>query len=338
MFASSTGVGVYNLSNGGVLSVGGAERIGRNNGGNGTFNQSGGTHTVTGDVTIAFDAGSTGTFNLSGGSLEAANMIVNNGGTLNYSGGSLSLGGGAGTLTNNVGGKVNLTGVGTRTVDANVVNDGTFHVSNTIAEYTGTFTNNGAYISDPSTSIYDGDLLVLTDGYLTGGSGDLFVINAAFFNSSTQNILWSTGQSSLEFDDGTHDLSLAGLDLGAVFAGYGDNFAWGTFELDSGAGLLVTDGNGANASTALYAGVFLLADGIGQLSSISSDYNIYYDPNLAGNAYLNDLTYAFGSGTGHLIPIGEAPPPVPEPATILLLLIGLLLLEMHRRRVVRIRA
>ncbi len=90
------------------------------NDGTGTFDQSGGTHTVA--TTLSVGANSTGTYNLAGGDLSAAS--VDNKGTINYSAGSVALGGGTGTLTNNVDGTVNFSGTGTRVVNGNLTNSG----------------------------------------------------------------------------------------------------------------------------------------------------------------------------------------------------------------------
>jgi hypothetical protein len=118
----------------------------------------------------------------------------------------------------------------------------------------------------------------------------------------------------LVFDgSGTEQLTLAGTDKGASAAGYDDNFSWGTVELNSGVALAI----GSDAGRALYAGLFILDGGLTQLANISSAANIYYDPGLAGNAYLHGETYAFGSGGGQLLAA------VPEPATSMMWLAGL---------------
>src|SRR5207244_8489985 len=115
---------------------------------------------------------------------------------------------------------------------------------------------------------------------------------------------------------------------GALYDGYADNYAWGTVELAASAGLSITaPGNGA-----LYAGVFALDGGLGQLASIMSDYNIYYDPLLAGNSYLHGQTYAL-TGAGFLIPTA-----VPEPEIYASLLAGFGLIGFLARRRKRLRS
>ena len=86
--SGTSAVGVYNMSNGATLSVGGSEYVG--NAGTGTFNQSGGTHSVVGTLYVQPGTAATGAFNLSGGSLSAGAMI--NQGTFSQTGGSLTSG------------------------------------------------------------------------------------------------------------------------------------------------------------------------------------------------------------------------------------------------------
>ncbi len=67
----------------------------------------------------------------------------------------------------------------------------------TVAEYTGSFTNNGAYQNDLSTNVFNG-LTVGTNGYLIGSSGDVFKMQGDFYNNSISG-LWATSAVMLEF-------------------------------------------------------------------------------------------------------------------------------------------
>ena len=300
---SGSGTGTYNLSGTGVLNSGvtyvgegGTAQftqsgtslfttnylnVGIINGSNARYDHNGGTLTVNGNLGVGSSGGTgKGTFNQTGGSLTAGGLYVNTGGTFNYSGGSLSVG--------------------------NVVNDGAFHVTETNVSYTGSFTNNGSYISDPAVSHFN-DLTVGNSGYLVGGAGDQFVISGSFFNNSAQSSQWNTLQADLVFDtSGSHTLTLAGTDLGATQAAYANNFAWGDLSLGSGASLTLT-GN-SSGGNALYVELLDLAGGLGQLSQISSSGNIYYDANLSGNSYLGGLQYALNGG-GFLTPVTVPVPP-----------------------------
>lgn len=139
-----------------------------------------------------------------------------------------------------------------------------------MAAFTGTFTNNGAYISDPSSNYFT-DLVVGSTGYITGCIGDNFYISNNFTNNSTQNGLWDTVSAYVAFTTGAdslHDFYLTGTDYGAFSTGFGNNFAWGTLQLD--------DGNSRNLyGTALYLDNLILGSG----ASLNLDgISLYYNP------------------------------------------------------------
>ncbi|HNR14016.1 MAG TPA: PEP-CTERM sorting domain-containing protein [Thermodesulfobacteriota bacterium] len=321
--------GTFELSGTGSVGVS-YMHVGR--GGAGTFTQTGGTNTVAGDVTIAADAGSdnyagSGTYALQGGTLNAAAVINND--TFEYSGGDCNA-----NLVNNVNATTTLSGTGTRTINGDVVNNGTFSVHETTAVYTGTFTNNGAYISDPSIQTFT-DLVIGDSGYLVGGDGDQFLINGNFVSYSDMNTQWDTGLAEISFAAGTlvHEFHVTGLDMGADMAGYTDNFAWQTLSIE-GSYIQLFDENAEGG--ALYVGTVLGVD----LYDVDSDgdldaqnitgngLDIYYNPLLAGNEYLGGLTYALLNG-GSLTPVSSA---VPAPAAMLLMGSGLICLVAVRRR------
>jgi hypothetical protein len=296
-----TGTGSYNLS-GGTLTVG-SEYLG-GNGRSGTFNQSGGTHTVN-TLAIAANPGSVDTYNLTGGSLQAGSIVNND--QFNYSGGTLKA-----NITNN--GTFTLSGSGIRTVNGDVTNNGTVKVTNTIAQYTGTFTNNGAYISDPAANLFT-NLIIGQDGYLQGNRDDLFIISGYLDNYST-NHLWNTSDSLLGFTGaGLHNI----YDTNDVH--------WGTLAIYDG--LLSLSGTGNLYVENLFGLTF---DQTGTISNIwGNGLNIYYD--FADNPWLNGSTYSLLGGGSLLAYNTQAP--VPEPSTMLLLGAGLLGLARFRKKLKR---
>jgi len=236
--------GTYNLIDGNLTLDAWSNTI--KNGG--TFNQSGGTSTITLTAIDPFKIGNTvgdgSTYNLSGGNLNANNIINN--GTLNFSGGNVSLLHQTttwdpinqsyiwekGTLTNN--GSTSLSGAGTRTIDGNIVNNGTFKVTNTTAVYTGSFLNNGTYLSDPATSKFLGSLTVGSDGIIIAGAGDIFEFYKDFINNSSRNTEWQTSLADLFFSTGSHTFFIGQT---------GNNLYWDDLTLDLGA-ILDLEGGG----------------------------------------------------------------------------------------------
>ena len=312
----------------------------------GTFNQSGGTNVVpTGYGPYNWGTSNSGTYNLSGGILTFVDYGffdtgIENSGTFNYSGGSM-------VLTDprpdpdpsfvgfNNSGTFNLSGSGTRTVEGNILNTGTVKTTHTTAVYNGTFTNNGAYISDPAVNYFE-DLTIGEKGYLVGGAYDHFYISGDFENHSLMDIDWATEAAHLAFihdiniltdkGDMLHDFYLTGSDYGASLDGYANNFAWGTLDVTDNY-LTFYDGN-SEEGAALYLRELW---GLGMSDELITNLfgfdglNVYYMAQLPGNSYLGGLTYEL-SGGGYLRPI------VPEPSTMLLVGTSLIALVGFRRR------
>lgn len=192
------------------------------------------------------------------------------------------------------------------TFTGSVVNRGTLKITDSHITFAGTYTENGAYVSDPSTTHYT-NLLVGSGGYLQGGLGDLFIVSGSFSNLSTQNTNWSTASSELDFGNGSaHPFLLAGADSGQSISGYTNNFAFGTMDLYSGQSLSL----GAGSGSALYVGALVLGSGTSQVSSITGNgHNIYYDVLNPMNNYLGSGTYAL-SGGGSILPVSSLSPAV----------------------------
>lgn len=312
------GGGTYNLSDGDVSGRSSGLYVSSQEGFLGIMNQSGGNVAAEDGIRIFESA----FYNLSGGSITT--NAIRNEGVINYSGGELHIEDGytepdlvSKTLVNK--GEVNLSGLGTRIIDGNVINDGTFKTTKTTAVYNGTFTNNGAYISDPATQFFE-DLIIGESGFLVGQGLDEFLIGGDFITYSTMNCDWNTKQSYLGFtegEDSLHDFYLTGVDYGNTMSGVADNFSWGTLDITENI-ITLFDGND-ELGAALYLreliGAEILSDTITNIFG-GEGFTIYYNPHLTENGYLAGLDYNL-SGGGYLRAM------VPEPATILLLGLGL---------------
>jgi hypothetical protein len=315
--------GTYNLKFG-TLAVSHEEIIGQD--GTGVFNQSGGQHTVAGPLFLAFGAGSSGTYNLSGGQLSA--------GTPFAGGADIQINRPSGLAA----GTFNVLNTIT-TVTGDVLNNGTVKTTNAAVTWNGNFTNTAAYISDPATQTFKGDLEVGTPGYLKAThSQDLFIIKEDFINNSTNTTAWDTAAATLKFATGTdkmHDFYIAGADHGSSYNYSNTEFSWGTLNI-LGQTVHLLDGSGTDGG-AQYVKVLIGADvnyATRFVNNISEDagaaLNIYYDPKALANLYLLGLDYTFAGG-GMLI----ADASVPLPPSVFLLgsgLLGLGLLGWRRRR------
>jgi hypothetical protein len=241
---------------------------------------------------------------------------------------------GSGTEQTNInGGPItsnNLIGVGIKgqtnqavRFNSDVVNNGTIKVTDATVTFAGSFTNTGAYISDPAHNYFN-DLTVSPGGYLAGGEGDGFCVCKSLINNSSRSTLWSTDESLLAFSgSGPHGLSLAGADLGATMAGYVDNFAWGTLSIEGTVSL--SDGNATSGGAQYVDAILGVALDGGTVTNVTGNgFNIYYLASAQDNGYLKGLTYSLSDG-GRLIP-------VPDPPTMWLIGSGLAGLFGMRRR------
>src|SRR5262249_43484069 len=100
----------------------------------------------------------------------------------------------------------------------------------------------------------------------------------------------------------------------------GSSNAWEMLLLDGGDLIL----DGANLTVGEIVGAIIAGDTITNIAGRGS--NLYYDKSLAANAYLNGGVFNLVGG-GVLAPVS-----VPEPRSIALVLSGLALLTLTRRR------
>ena len=282
--------------------------------------KSGGTTTLSGGTIALVNANATITNRL-GGTLFGFGTLsggaLDNFGTTTFAGGTATINQ---TVTNAASGAITVDHA-PAVFNQPVTNNGAFTVNGTTATFAGGFTNNGTFITDPATLTFT-DFNQGVGGSVVASAGDLFKVSGNFNNQSQQNVTWNTLGAILEMTcaSGTcnHNVLLAGADLGALIAGFTNNFAWDTLTIDSGSILHLLDGNLSTTGGAFYAdtvlGALIVAGVVTNIDG-ADGLNIYYNPLFAGNAYLGDQIYALNGG-GELIPIGngsETPLPAAFP-------------------------
>ena len=266
-----------------------------------------------------------GLINLTGGTFDNNGYGLTNSGEISGYG-SFRTGG----LTNNA--TMTFTG-GQTTVNGAVSNSGTTTVAQNAATFTGLvtnnagalfktvgttvtfaggFTNNGSYLSDPSTQSFS-SLTIGATGLITAGAGDVFDVSGNLVNDSTQNTVFDMSEATLVLEGAVnHQITWGGVNLGGTTAGFTNNFAIGTLELQAGGSLDLLNGS---SGTALYVENLELDGGLSQLNLIDlNGGTIYYDPTQASNAYLDDKS--------HALQAGGSISPVPEPGTLAVILEG----------------
>jgi T5SS/PEP-CTERM-associated repeat protein len=300
-----------------------------------TFTQTGGTvAAVRPDGTeapslvsvgaIVFDGTHTpGTYNLHGGALRAT-VHNNSRGTFNHTGGTLD-----GTVEN-LGAYVVSSppagGAGAPTFTGTFNNYGTVRVTDATARFDGAFRGSGTFFSEGGRvhfTVYNtGPTSVVIADEATE-----FVVSGDFWTNSAMAERWDTSRAQLHFSgqqqgELPYYLQISGVDRGATYEGYRQNFAWGALHVDAGKELrLISPG----AGRAIYVRDLLLDGGVDQIGSITSTstpVNLYYDANSPANAYLGGRTY-HAPGAEIL--------PVPEPGTAMLVLPGVWLLTRRHR-------
>ena len=234
--SETTGIGTYNLSGTGSLSVALFEMVGAN--GTGTFNQSAGSHIVGTNLYLGYNSGSNGTYSLNGtGSLGVIGSEA-----VGYNGtGIFSQSGGTNNVERNLlisrypltgsSGTYNLSG-GTLNVNGEIVNNGTFNQTNGGSSVKGTFATTGIYN--------------LSNGTLNASGG---ISNTGTLNQTGGNNTSASGAAATIGSGGTYNLGGGTFNTNGGFTNNGNvNMTIGntTGQLVLGNGTNMTNNNTFN--------------------------------------------------------------------------------------------
>jgi fibronectin-binding autotransporter adhesin len=263
-------------------------------------------------------------------------------------------------LVNQVGGVITAN-VGRLIVSGAFTNAGTLSMMNSIGTFASAVVNSGAWITDPTTNVFQNTYTVTSSGFIQSSAGDLYVFSnnattaASFINISTNKTQYNTLNGDFQFANTlgvTQVFATAGHDVGPpaatatnqieVFSPnafslpeYSNNFALGTLDISSFTTVMVDDAfitGGPGTNDNLEAALYLnnLDMGVDSLLIISSNVVVYFiDSNnwslanvqLQGNPNYNQTFDGI-----HQFVV------VPEPAIVLLWLSSIVTVCAARRR------
>lgn len=171
--SGALGAGAVAVS-GGTLAIGGNETVATlNNGVGGAVTLGGGTLSTTTTTSLT----SPGRVSLLNAGSLSGHGTINGPATFNFrNNGSATFSGGTTTINQSVNNLGTMT-VANSTATFNTVTNqagATFSVQHGQAKFAGAVTNNGAFISDPSTMTFQSDLGIGATGFIAAASGDLY--------------------------------------------------------------------------------------------------------------------------------------------------------------------
>jgi hypothetical protein len=237
-------------------------------------------------------------------------------------------------------------------------NAGTVVMMHSVGTFNGAVVNNGAWITDPTTNVFQSTFTVTTNGSVSMTAGDVYIFTnngstvGSFINQSTHSNTTSMLAGKFVFDGTlnlTQQFATAGDNIGSlttasdfsqvqvgtldpnVLAQYSNNFALGTLELSGISTTEVFDANvvGGRGHGALEAALFLtdLTLGTGTRLIISNNVQVYF---ISSNGFSSaQVDLLSGAGLHQLVTELSA---VPEPNVLLLWLSSIVTIYAARRR------
>jgi hypothetical protein len=77
-----------------------------------------------------------------------------------------------------------------------LTNQGTVSFLNSVGTFNSVVVNQGAWVTDPSTNVFNSDLIVSSSGSISAAAGDIYIFRSNFVNQSTQNTTYDTMNTS----------------------------------------------------------------------------------------------------------------------------------------------
>jgi hypothetical protein len=191
--------GTVKIEGNGTLSVARSQNEWDNNSTASIPNNSGQIQMNGGDLNAVSLGGSSSSMNFSnafGGLIEGKGTIDSSWNTVQNNGTIFA--NSATPLTVNSAYLVNAGGAVVTADTANVVvggvftNAGTFASVHSVGTFNGAVVNSGAWITDPSTNIFNNTYTVTSSGYISASAGDVYIFTSNFVNQSSQNTSYNT--------------------------------------------------------------------------------------------------------------------------------------------------
>jgi T5SS/PEP-CTERM-associated repeat protein len=311
----------------------------------GSLVMAGGTYQSSATVTNISGSWLTGTGTVAATTLNSGTIFAHSATPLTFSGPSL----------NNLVGGVVTASTASLVVKGAFNNSGTFVAISSVGTFSGGVVNSGAWITDPSTNVFQNTYTVTSSGFIQMTPGDVYIFSnnasaASFVNLSTQSNTFHTLPGKFLFDATlalTQTFATAGNNIGNLnttggfttvtvptlnpnlLAQYSNNFALGSLELASTTTVVDAFLQGGRTHGGLEAALFLsdLTLDPGSLLIISNDVQIYF---ITSNAF--NLAQVSLLGDGGLHQLVTQFVVVPEPDVLLLWLAGAAAVYGSRRR------
>jgi hypothetical protein len=257
----------------------------------------------------------------------------------------------------NLNGGVIVASSGNLIVNGTFTNSGTLNMLHSVGTFVSSVVNSGAWITDPSTNVFQNTYTVTSTGYMQSSAGDTFIFTnngsqaASFVNQSTQSNTFNANGAKFVFNaslsltqtfytagsnignldtDGGLDLVLvSSLDTN-VLAQFKDNFSVGALEIGSTS--MVADASiDGGRDNGTHEGALFLSDltlDPGAHLIISNDVQVYF---ITSNAFNSGQITLLGNGGLHQLTT-DASLVIPEPSIVLLWLSSFVTVYAARKR------